>query len=59
MDDDSPSPKERKGIREKWVSMSGRDFQDLFSEIESDDGEVAPEQLERAKRLEKKQMFRE
>ena len=53
------TPPYRTGSRRsaQWESLVGKEFQDAFSEIDSDDGKVPPEQLEREKRLEKRQRF--
>ena len=58
MDDDSPAQNEgnRRGAQsEKWVSPADKEFQDVYSEIESDEGKTSPEVYQREKRLEKRQ----
>ena len=46
------------GIPEvRWGRVAGKEFQDVFSDIEIDESKVPPEQQEREKRLDKKHKF--
>jgi len=58
MGDNSPAPEVRAEQSEKWVSLVEMEFRDVYIEIESDDGKVSAEQIQRTKRLEKRKKFR-
>ena len=59
MGDNSPAPNERRahGQSDGWASLIEKEFQDVYSEIESDDGKMSTEQMGRAKRMEEKRRF--
>ena len=59
INDASTAPQKGEARSEKWESIAEKEFQDVFSEIESEDGETSPEQQKRMKRLDVKQGFRD
>ena len=57
MDGGSPIPNARTQRRGRRASLVAKEFRDVFSAIESDDGKVPPGQVERGGRLEKRLRF--